>query len=187
MLAGLSQPSLSPLVDYGFSVPYVSLATNPIIWLFVAGVVIGLIYQSPLSFRPSTSVIIVLIASTLSIFQYTANFHASHGLLQGGSSAVFLVLCLSIASKSIVLAVPRALIVLGDISYSLYLLHPLVQEGVERAFQSAGQGSYATGFSFLFFTTSLSIIAALLSHRVLERGLGGKIRDFFMKLKNRVD
>lgn len=184
LMAGVSEPSFSPLVNYGFSIPYMALATNPIIWLFVAGVLIGLIYQSRLSVSPFNAVLMVLAASTMYVFQYAGNFHASHGLLQGGASAVILVFCLSIASKSIVITVPRPLIVLGDVSYSLYLLHPLVQEGTEQAFRTAGQGAYANGFSFLFLTTALSIVVALVSHRLLERGVGGKTRDFLMKAKN---
>lgn len=110
-------------------------------------------------------------------------FYATHGLTKGGASAVVLVLCLALASKSMVLPVPRGLTILGDISYSLYLLHPLVQKGTERLFHFYGHEAYATGFSFLFLTTALSIITALLSFTVLERGLGGMFLEFLSRRK----
>lgn len=74
LVAGLSPPSLSPAVKYGFSYSYITMATNPIVWLFVAGVVIGLIYQSRLSFSPYLSLVIALTACTLWIYQYAGFF-----------------------------------------------------------------------------------------------------------------
>lgn len=182
-LFGSSSITLSPAVNYGFSFPYLALATNPMVWMFVSGVIIGLIYNTRIRVGRFTSLILVLSSSALFMFQYAAHFNAGHGILHGGSAAVMLVFCLSIASKSITIPVPIALVVLGDVSYSLYLCHPLVQEGIELIFKSAGYSAYATGFSFLFLTTAISIVLAMVSHRLLEIGLGAKTRDLLLSIK----
>jgi peptidoglycan/LPS O-acetylase OafA/YrhL len=174
-----SVPSISPLanygtpeVNYGFTNGLAALATNPLVWLFVAGVVIGLINRT--NVRLPAFWASVLAASALSIyaFQYASGWQAQHNIAQGGLIASVLVLALVVANKTVAFHVPRQLVLLGNVSFSLYLLHPWVQERTEASFVANGWGDYARGFSFLFLTTAIAIVLAAISYRVLERGLG---------------
>ncbi len=164
-------PAVSPDGGYGFTNGPLALATSPLIWLFVAGVVIGLINRTTFRLPTFWAGVLVAIALSLYAFQYASGWQARHGILQGGLFASLLVLSLAIAFKTVALPTPRMLVLLGDISFSLYLLHPLAQEQTEAIFNANGWGAYAKGFSFLFLTTAIAIVLATVSQRLLERGL----------------
>ncbi|CAL1239439.1 acyltransferase family protein [Candidatus Methylocalor cossyra] len=175
-------PSLHPGQAYGFRIGYLNLITSPLIWLFVLGTVIGNLYHSPL--RIASSFLrnhLLFLAFTLVVWQYLSRFQADHGLLSWGWSLGFLVLVLSLASKDMVFSIPKPILHLGNISYSLYLIHPLVQEGLEEPLATLGLGAYTQGFSFLFLTTALSILLASLSQRWLERDLSNWLRDTLLR------
>jgi exopolysaccharide production protein ExoZ len=71
-------------------------------------------------------------------------------------------------------AVGRALVKLGDASYSLYLCHLFVAAAVGKAWAALGGGpSLAVG---LLVVVPASIAVALLSHRYIERPLGAMVR-----------
>lgn len=174
-LVGAS-PSLSTEVVYPSLPAYLQMAANPLIWLFVAGVVIGLIYQSPLRLPAFWARWLVFFACTCWAFQYAAAFRFEHGIFEGGASAMLLLLALTLGSKSIDIKAPRPLVELGNMSFSLYLLHPLVQERTEAVFKALELADYAKGFPFLFLTTTLSILLAMLSRRWLELGASNWIK-----------
>lgn len=158
--------------DFGYTHPYVALMTSPIIWLFVAGVVIGLAYKSRLQIRSAfVARLLVGAFGVLLIWQFATGFREEHGLLHSGLSIVpfFFVAC--IASKTIQFSTPRALVHLGDISFSLYLVHPLVQERLELMMNMSGLSHLTKGATFLFLTTMAAIGLAMLSYRYLERYL----------------
>lgn len=86
-------------------------------------------------------------------------------------------LVLVLASKRLPLAAPRALTYLGDISFSLYLWHPLEQEALSDTLVKAGYGSLTIGFSFLFLSSVIAIVVAKLSHTLLERSLAERMKN----------
>lgn len=184
ILAG--QPiSLTPHPGYGFTNGPLALATSPLIWLFVAGVVIGLIHQSRLILPPFWSGLLAAVAVTMYAFQYASGLLNWHGITQGGLFASLLVLTLAVAGKNVTIPTPKLLVLLGNISFSLYLVHPFAQEQMEALFVARGWGGYATGFPFLFLTTTISILLATVSFRLLERGLSEWIRCQLQRLLNK--
>jgi hypothetical protein len=94
-----------------------------------------------------------------------------HGVLQWGLSLIPLMTVFCIASKRIEIPVPNWLVYLGDISFSLYLLHGTVQESFDRLARIPGLDRISTGYSAIVLSTAIAIAAAALSHRYIERGL----------------
>jgi exopolysaccharide production protein ExoZ len=164
-------PVEGPHMSYGYANPMLALATSPMIWMFVAGVAIGLIHRTGFRLPSYWAGILAAFAVTLYAFQYASGWLVQHGMLHGGLFAALLVLALSLSAKSAEIPTPKALVVLGNISFSLYLVHPLVQERSWWIFNDNGWIGYAAGFSFLFLTTALAIVLAAVSYKLLERGL----------------
>ncbi|MFD1296302.1 acyltransferase family protein [Lysobacter gummosus] len=176
MLVG-APPTLSTRHLYPDLPGVLQMAANPIVWLFAGGVVICHIYRSPFKLQAFWAAAVVLLGCTAWGFQFASGFRAEHGLSFGGFSAILLVLALTTASKTIELKAPNFLVALGNISFSLYLLHPLVQEQTEAAFHRLGQHYFAKGFPMLFLTTAISVVLALVSHNYLERQFSDWVKE----------
>jgi len=166
-----------------YSIVYLNLITNPIIWLFIAGVGIGVIYKSRFVI-PSKfwSKIAVAAAATFLMWQYFSQYHADHGIFMWGLSLVPLMLILTIASKTINIPTHPMLVSLGDISYSLYLVH--VPTKAATAAVLAFIGVQASGISFFILMTLASLIIATISHRYLEQALSNWVRDRLLAFSN---
>jgi peptidoglycan/LPS O-acetylase OafA/YrhL len=163
----------SPSSDLGFSDHYLKLITNPIILLFAVGSGIGLLYSAT-SLRidnPRVAKAFVLSTVLLVILQWVTHFRIGHGVAEWGLSLIPLMVVFCLASKSIQMPVPAWLIWLGNISFSLYLFHPLMQEGFDTQSWRLPWAALRSGLPALVFTTALSLMAAALSYRVLERGV----------------
>jgi exopolysaccharide production protein ExoZ len=172
--------SIIPSASYGFH-GYMGLITSPMILIFASGVVIGIIYQSRFQIDSTFSLTLaILLVVSITIFQFVSGYRVGHGISQWGLSLIPLLLVVSVASKAIPMTIPRPLIYLGDISFSLYIFHPMVQEGFDRYTILAGQGR-PSGFSAFFLTSALSIVVAAISHRYLEIGLAGIVRDVLLR------
>ena len=154
-----------------FELHYLDLMTNPLILLFVAGVVIGIVHGSRHAIEDArTARVLCLVVTVCAVAQYATQWRVGHGIGEWGLSLVPLLLVYCMASKRIAMRVPRWLVGLGNISFSLYLLHPTVQ-----ALFSSHAGRFGhvptSGFTAIFLTTILSVVAAALSYAAIERGL----------------
>jgi exopolysaccharide production protein ExoZ len=176
MLVGTALTPLarwSPSSDLGFSVSYLRLITNPIILLFAVGSGIGLLYSAT-SLRianPRVATAFVLSTMVLVILQWVTHFRIGHGVAEWGLSLIPLMMVFCLASKSIRMPAPTWLIWLGNVSFSLYLFHPLMQEGFDTQSWRLPWAALRTGFPALLLTTVLSLLAAAVSYRTLERGV----------------
>lgn len=172
--------SMSPSHDYGYSVRYVGLMTNPLILVFVAGAVIGLIHRSRWVIEHVPLIKALVVAALLGVLvQYALPFRTGHGLREWGLSLVPLMLILIVASKRITLPTPGWLVYAGDISFSLYLFHPTVQESYDRV--ALAFGHRPAGYSAILVTTLLSIAVAAIAHRWLERGLCERLKQWALR------
>ena len=110
----------------GYSMPsaFLRLAANPMMWEFAAGVAIGLVVRS--RFRIcnervlATFVVLALIAA---VWQLGSGYRHGNGFFAWGASLAICVLALALWNKHRAIEVPRWLVWLGDISFSLYLIH----------------------------------------------------------------
>jgi len=166
------QALLSPNTDYHYHPRYISLMTNPLILMFAAGALIARLYQSRFIVESRFYLHLAMFLSLgLVVWQYMYPLRTDHGVLQWGLTLIPLMVVFCIASKSIEIPAPGWLVYLGDISFSLYLLHGTVQELMGRLAVSTQLSQAATGYSAMLLSTVVSIAAASVSHRYIERGL----------------
>jgi peptidoglycan/LPS O-acetylase OafA/YrhL len=162
---------------YHYAVQYLNLATSPLILLFVFGALIGLVYHAKLPavrtrWLPAmlVSISILLVAA-----QFVFAFRTYHGVLQWGLTLIPLLLACALASRWIRIPVPRWLEYLGDISFSLYLFHPIALSVVFALVREHAQDPTVTRLAVLGGIAS-SVAVAAISHRYVERGLSDALR-----------
>lgn len=166
--------------DYNFD-GYLNIVTSPLIWEFVAGVIIGLLYFTPLRIpNPVVARYIAWVSVAFTIWWIVSGIHGGVGITHWGLPMVIMVLCFVIASKTYDFIVPKWLIWLGDISFSLYLVHPIVTDTTSVLLWGTPARTAIQDPSFIPLMIAISIGLAALSHRYLEKALSNKIRDIIL-------
>lgn len=152
-----------------FQVHYLDLATNPLVLLFVAGVLIGLLHGSRHAVGNARVLKILCLAVTVgAVLQYAMQWRVGHGVGRCGVSLGPLLLVYCMASKRIAMPVPRWLVGLGNMSFSLYLLHPIALGILQSLAIRPGPNH---GWAAILLMMALSVALAALSYFVIERGL----------------
>jgi peptidoglycan/LPS O-acetylase OafA/YrhL len=181
-----------PSVNYGFKLSYFLLLTNPILIFFIVGVLLGLIYNSSFIIKSKALQIALVVISLVYFFLlYFKAAHFLNGFFISMFSSTFLVFSLLLFNKGIGIRVPSFLVYLGDMSYSLYLVHPIVIIGLPSflVFMNMG-GVFNTKFYFLICTGCillLSIISyELIEKRLLKRAAGYLTRPAVIKIEETI-
>ncbi|WJQ79268.1 acyltransferase family protein [Brevibacillus brevis] len=174
--------TLAGTEQYNFN-GYLNIVTSPLIWEFVAGVGIGLLYFSPL--RIPNSVVarsIAWISATFAFWWIVSGVHSDMGITRWGFPAAIMVLCFAIASKTYEFRVPKWLLWLGNISFSLYLVHPLVTNPSSVILWETPARESLRDPSFLPLMVALSLAIGTISYYYLEKRLSNKVRDVILSL-----
>lgn len=179
--------TLSAGTAFGFGVAYLELATNPIVIPFFVGVLIGLVYcSSSVRMPPALAVAFVGLALAFAVWQFAYQFRIGSGVFYCGLSAVPLVFFGTMAAKSDDIPVSRTLVYLGEISFSLYLFHPLAMSVYwlfkRDVFDPAG---WVPGAAEMALVIAISILVAMVSHRYLELGLSEWVRRSLLRVLGR--
>jgi peptidoglycan/LPS O-acetylase OafA/YrhL len=173
--------STLPMSSIDSTSAYLQMMTNPIIIEFIAGICVGFMYLSPLKFRSvAMSRIAIMFAIGLGAWAWATHFRNVNSISYYGIFAVLIVLVLSIASKSKDIQVPKCLIWLGNISYSLYLVHLLVNHELAMLLQKFGMGQIVNTWGHVILTTCTSLVVAAISHHVLETIVHDRARDYML-------
>lgn len=167
--------------SYDFQITYLNLATNPIILLFIIGVIIGMIYNSKIKINKNISIALMIISLSLVITQYSLHYNTDHGYNNWGITLIPLVLCFAIASKSVSIPKISSLKFLGDISYSLYLIHPLVITFNTKIMILIGLGEYKKGVISILVFVLISFITSIFINLFIERSLSNKIKKIMIQ------
>ena len=162
--SGLS-PSLS-IKGYQFNSAYLNFITNPIIWTFYLGVIIGIIYPYAERWNKKLRVILLSIGVVLSTYCICYTPLVNHGITMSGWYLSVLFIGIILNEDTIKAYTPKLFITLGDISFSLYLIHTLMNGGIGDKFIKIGINDGTPRFIASCIT---SILLAYLSHRFIER------------------
>jgi len=150
-------------------IAYLNLATNPMALEFFIGAAIGLIFLSPLRFASRTMAnAFILTAAAFSIWGHFSIVYHGNGPGHAGVFYAVLLLVLLIASKSQEIVVPRWSVRLGDLSYSLYLTHPMSLSLLERIFNALGWGALTHDWSYVLLATAFCVSVAALVWAYIE-------------------
>jgi peptidoglycan/LPS O-acetylase OafA/YrhL len=173
-------PTLSAHVNYGWK-SYLALVTSPLIWEFAAGVVIGLIYFSP--FRINNKFFALFFCATsvaLAVWLNISKLSWGMGIDGWGWSLILMFFAFTISSKTVIFKVPSYLIWLGNISYSLYLIHPFFVKPVFDVLWETSFRAQIRDPSFSLVIVCFSLFFAALSHKYLEVRLSDFIRNILL-------
>ncbi|AZD21413.1 putative acyltransferase transmembrane protein [Pseudomonas chlororaphis subsp. aurantiaca] len=180
-----STPSLDARVNYGFK-SYLALLTSPLIWEFAAGVAIGLIYFSKFKIEnKSFAIFLCALTAAIAVWANLSKLSFGMGLNGWGWSLTLMFFTLTIASKTVHLKFPAWLIWVGNISYSLYLIHPFFVKPVFDVLWETSLREYIRDPSFSLVVVGLSIFFATLSHKHLEVRLSDFVRNKLLGYVNR--
>lgn len=161
---------------------YLDLITNSIIVDFLAGVAIAHIYLAP-ALRLNNRIVcqhLLWGGIGLALWCNYTSVAEFHGLNKWGGPLALMVLCMALASKTLELTPPKLLVWFGTISYSLYLIHTIVQFGLSRWLDERGVSGDLWGR--VFITSLCSIILAGVSYRYLEVKLAGAVKTGLSRL-----
>jgi peptidoglycan/LPS O-acetylase OafA/YrhL len=123
---------------YKTSHPLLGLITNPIIWLFIVGMMLGLLlpylkWVSPKVMACATFFIIISAA-----YFFSHGLFTGHGILSSGWIYALILISVVLSEDVIGKYVPSVLLWLGNISFSLYLIHTLMNNGIGSRFSIIG-------------------------------------------------
>jgi peptidoglycan/LPS O-acetylase OafA/YrhL len=157
---------LDASLDLGYRFGYASLMTSPMVLEFVAGAVAAFVYLSPLRLH-STRLCwnLLFLVVSVSVWSIYARLDF-HGPLKWGIPAFAIVLVCALAGKTVEIAVPRVVMWLGTISFSLYLTHTTTQKLL--ADWGNGHGWDTHNWGFVFLTTCVAVSAAWVFHEIVE-------------------
>jgi exopolysaccharide production protein ExoZ len=158
---------------------YACVVTSPIIWDFGFGVLIARIHRSRFTLR-DRGVLACLVAITAGavLWQLLSGYRMGHGPTRWGLPMAALVLALTLYNKRFPIAMPRPVVWLGDISFSLYLFHILPQM-LPRLIKH--QPQLMGGGGFFVACIVMGLVLAYLAHRWLERGLSEWVRQMLLR------
>jgi len=164
--------SFSPSINYHFGFLYFSLMTNPILLYFVMGVALGLLYDSTFHILSKWIQISLL---TLSIILFFLVYFKVSPLVNGFFinmfSCGFLLFGLLFFNKDKGIRVPALFVYLGNMSYSLYLIHPTVVIVFPRFLRLIGIGGNMNGTLHFFVLVVCTLLLSILSYELLEKRL----------------
>ncbi|WNS43512.1 acyltransferase [Paenibacillus sp. MMS20-IR301] len=173
---------------YGFQ-GYINLMSSPLIWEFVAGVIIGLLYLSPFKIRNKQICwLLVMLTTSFTAWMLLGGFRPGYGILNWGFSYIFLFSTLAITSKTLEFKIPPVLVWLGNISYSLYLVHPIIVHPIANiAWEYEPLQVALQGMPYILFLTALSIVFAAISYEFLEKRLSNWLRERLFSVLNGIN
>ncbi len=154
------QPTLF-VRGYDMGYAYLNLMTNPIIWQFAAGVLIDLIYPYMARLPVAIRVPFLLTALALLVQHIMSFQHTGHGLMASGTILALLLAAVAFNDSWLGRITPRCLVLLGDISFSVYLIHILAKDRLSKYFTDQGM-------MFFVINVLVALLLGWLSYRYIE-------------------
>lgn len=167
---------------HGYGVlSYANLMTNPIIWEFVLGMLLGgwYVFKKPKCPKSVYAVLlsIFLLWTGIDLF---AKWNPGHGVTHWALPIFGLVATLVFYESQYGMNVPKWLMFLGKISFSVYLLHPVVQYSTQYFFNHHGLGRWSGTPVFLLASSVLTIAAATITQYLIENHFSNLLKKWMV-------
>ena len=180
--------SFNPSINYHFGFLYLSLMTNPILLYFAVGVALGILFESSFEIRAKWIQTSLLI---LSIFLFLLTYFRVSPMFNNFFINLFicgtLVFALLFFNKNNGIRVPALFVYLGDMSYSLYLIHPTIVIVFPRFLRLLGIGGKLNGTIYFFVLMIVILSLAVLSYELIEKRLLKKLATLLTTPRNKKD
>jgi len=166
---------------YGYSASYLSLMTNPVLLFFLAGIGISAMYNStikpPSLFWANAHVGIAVLVFVLSYFQV---IQLLPGWFNHLLSCGFLLFSLMQRNKIKAYTVPRFLMYIGNSSFSLYLVHPIVLNVFPKILLASGLGIAFNGWIVFAVLLVIIFFVSGISFRYIEKRFGDFLSNMLL-------
>lgn len=148
------------------SVPYLNLVTNPIIYVFLLGYVLGIHYERALKLSKTIRIVILLMSCFIFYWGVFKLHMIKFDLSSSGWLLGVLFYGIVINEDWIKVLIPSWLLYIGECSLSLYLIHTLFN----HVFRWILDGTFINN-EFISFGLgcAMSIFFAMLSFRFIEK------------------
>lgn len=152
---------------------YLQLMGHPVLLFFVAGLILGYRFQKPFNFNLSPGIMrtLVVLSFVLFFLLYAGKIKLFTPYLQTILVCATLITTLLIAERNGALRFPRWLIFPGTISFSLYLIHPIVLHATPKALRYLGFPHVLSGWWYFALQLLLMLVISWLSYRFIEQKL----------------
>ncbi|PZP47949.1 MAG: hypothetical protein DI598_10460 [Pseudopedobacter saltans] len=161
--------SLDAHHHYHFTYGYFNLMSNPIVWDFVLGMLLGawFVYKRPI-WNKKVYFVLILLFGIWNAVNLFGKWNAGHGITHWALPIVGLVTTLVFYENQYGIRVSKWLLFLGKISFSLYLLHPVVQYATQYFFNHHHMEKWIATPLYLVVSILLSIAMATLTQFLIE-------------------
>jgi exopolysaccharide production protein ExoZ len=167
---------------YTFHFSYFSLITNPVILFFVLGLLIGKLYKSTINFNRIIWANLFVIASLINFAGYYFDlFHFFSGFFTHLFNCGLLILSTLLRDKLKPYKIPKFLVFLGDISFSLYLVHPIILFSLPIVLRQAGFTIPLNGWIYFCSCLLVIILMSSITYQIVEKILSKLLLQIFMK------
>lgn len=181
----VSTPSLNAYVHYGFNGP-MDFLTSPMLWEFFTGVVIGKIYLTRFTIPLLQATLLSLFALTFVVWFLVSDVSSEMGYTGWAGPYALLLFALVIGSKTMTVKWPKSLIWIGNISFSLYLVHPfIIHPAYQLLWERTIPGAIMDNVFFMLMLAVVSFGLAAVSYRYLEAGLSEIVRKRVLAIYRR--
>ncbi|WP_312242943.1 acyltransferase [Pantoea sp.] len=164
LLAG-QQATLSA-DGYAFHSARLNLLTNPVSWLFIAGVFIAKARYRVVHLPFVLRLLSLIVALAFVAFCFADLLFTGHGISGSGFPLLLLFIAVIANHDWLDAYAPRWLAFIGDISFSLYLLHTLLITGLGKHLRWTGLTNGVAGF---ILYSVIAIVLASLAFRFIEK------------------
>ena len=173
-LPWMAGKSLS-LAEQGYELgsAQLNLVTNPMILLFIVGMLIGRSVPLLRQLNSRLMLVLLIMSFILAIILFSHGRFMTHGLTGSGWIYALILSCAVASEASLGKWIPGMLLKLGDISFSLYLVHTLMNEGIGKRLNDLGINEGPLRFTV---SVILSLLLAWLSWRFIEKPFNALIK-----------
>jgi peptidoglycan/LPS O-acetylase OafA/YrhL len=157
---------------YAYPVPYFSLMTNPVLLFFISGIGLGKLYHTAFKLNSLLAARILVVMSSVNLLlTYLNTIPLFHAYWHHWVNCTLVIFALLMRDKIKPYNLPRFLVYLGNISFSIYLMHPLVIGVLPKLYHKLHLSLHTEGWMYFFQLLILVLITSAISFSFIEKPL----------------
>lgn len=173
---------------FSFSIAYVSLMSNPINLEFLLGITVGFLYSKMDKKLNTFWVFFIIIAIVYFFRNFYSQFYGFSRITAWGIPAAMLILSVLKLERAGKLTVPSALVSIGNMSFSIYIVHAgiigLLTKIASHTFNKGAEGySVSIGLSIFITAIFITFLISRFTYKLFELKLSYKLRKWFFSRK----